>query len=315
MPSFRRTIPPLASLVAFDASARLLSFTRAAYELGVTQAAISRQIRELEEFLGTPLFKRGYRSLELTEAGLILNSGLSMQLGAIATLCERVRATQDPEAIVVGMTSAFGTNWLTPRLPEFRQLYPDIELRLAVADEIVDLARQRIDISIRYGGGRWPGLRSEFLIHAYDMPVCSPSYWRGRERPTKPEALLGEVLIWLEGPPVFMGSQWVDWFAAHGVNDRTAKRGFTVNNFTMQIQAALSGQGIALAGFPLIDDLLENGLLVSAIDLEPVKVPGGYFVVEPEDSTSSQNCQRFRKWLFDRAERDALVRRSRDSAQ
>ncbi|TGR10494.1 LysR family transcriptional regulator [Mesorhizobium sp. M4B.F.Ca.ET.190.01.1.1] len=308
MSNFRKSIPSIASLVAFESSARLLSFTRAAQELGVTQAAVSRQIRELEEFLGVSLFKRTYRSIELTAEGLILNGGLPTQLQAVAALCERVRATQEPRAVVVGMTSAFGTNWLTPRLPEFRQLYPEVELRLAVNDEIVDLARQRIDISIRYGTGRWPNLRSKFLLGASDMPVCSPAYWQGRQPPAQPEALLDEVLISLEGAPVFMGSTWADWFAANGVTVSRGKRGFTVNHFTMLIQAALGGQGIALAGFPLIDDLLASGLLVPAINAEPLKVPGGYFVVEPEGEPARESSGLFRSWLFDRVRRDALAK-------
>ncbi|RWJ05707.1 LysR substrate-binding domain-containing protein [Mesorhizobium sp.] len=310
MSSLRKSIPPVASLLAFEAAARLLSFTRAAQELGVTQAAVSRQVRELEEFLGVALFKRGYRSIELTGEGLILEAGLGAQLNAVAALCERVRARQEPQAVVVGMTSAFGTNWLTPRLPEFRRLYPDIELRLAVSDEIVDLVRQRIDISIRYGSGRWPNLKSEFLLGAWDIPVCSPTYWQGRLPPTQPEALLSEVLISLEGAPVFTGSSWADWFAAHGVNESYGKRGFTVNHFTMLIQAALGGQGIALAGFPLIDELLASGLLVPAIDLEPLKVPGGYFVVEPDGGIARESCSLFRKWLFDRVRRDAIARKN-----
>lgn len=306
MRTFRRRIPPLSSLIAFEAAARLQSFTRAAVELGVTQAAISRQVKELEEFLQVALFDRGYRTIVLTDAGRRLIEELPTHLSGIASVCDSIRQPKESNAVVVGMTSAFGTYWLTPRLPEFRRLHPNVELRLAVNDEIVDLAKEHIDVSIRYGIGRWPKLQSQYLLGAEDMPVCSPSYWTGRERPTSPADLLNEVLIFMEGAPVFLGSHWSDWFTANGVNAMGHKFGLTVNNFNMMIQATLRGQGIALAGYPLIDDLLADGLLIPALDAPARRVRGGYFVVEPEGRVARKSCVEFRDWLFDRAARDAL---------
>lgn len=303
----RRSIPSIPTLVAFEAAARLASFTQAAQELGITQAAVSRQVKEMEEFLQVALFERNYRSVSLTPAGMLLHGRLPAHLTAIASLCERVREMGKPQAVVVGMTSAFGTHWLTPRLPEFRKLHPDVELRLAVNDEIVDLAKHRIDISIRYGNGRWSTLRSEFLLGAEDMPVCSPSYWGERRPAVEPRDLVAETLICLDGPPAYAGSRWSDWFAACDVEAENSRRQFTVTTFSMLIQATLGGQGIALGGSPLIDDLLAQGLLVPAIDGRAMRIPGGYFVVEPEDEDRAEGCAHFRRWLFDRARRDALA--------
>lgn len=306
MASLRKSIPSLPSLVAFEAAARLQSFTRAAEELHLTQAAISRQICELEIFLEVTLFERGYRSIELTPAGLLLNSALPAHLNAIASLADRVRELSDPQAVVVGMTHAFGTYWLAPRLAEFSMANPDVDLRLAVNDEIVDITKQRIDMTIRYGDGNWPGLSSRFLMGAEVMPVCHPSYWDGRERPSHASQLLGEKLIGLEGPPVF-GNRWSEWFAAYGVAAEEGKFQITVNNFSVLVQALLSGHGIALGGNPLLDDIFASGMLVPAMDIAPFRVRGGYYIVEPPGQIRKRNTGRFCDWLYDRASRDAVL--------
>ncbi|MEW6634028.1 MAG: LysR family transcriptional regulator, partial [Pseudomonadota bacterium] len=199
MSLLRKSIPSLASLISFEAAARLMSFTRAADELNITQAAISRQIRELENFLQIPLFERGHRSIELTPAGAMLNASLPVHLTAIASLADRVRELRDPQAIVVGTTHAFGTYWLAPRLVEFSSLHPDVDLRLAVNDELVDISKQRIDMTVRFGGGSWPSMSARFLIGCEVTPVCHPSYWDGRKHPAHPADLLGEKLLDIEG--------------------------------------------------------------------------------------------------------------------
>lgn len=304
MPSLRRNIPPSSSLIAFEAAARLLSFTRAAAELCVTQAAISRQIRELEQFLEAPLFVRGYRSVELTAAGSLFMSGISGHLDAIASVTESIRGMRSPETVVVAMTSAFGTYWLGPRLAEFRKAYPNIDLRLAVADEIVDIVKERIDVAIRYGDGGWPRLNSRFLLGSEVLPLCHQSYWEGRARPSSAADLVREVLLCLEGPPVF-GNSWGEWFAHYGVHSSGGKHRITVNNFNLLVQAALSGQGIALAGYPLVDHLVESGILAPALDIEPFRVRGGYFIVEPQGQVRKKTCDQFCQWLMDRVRRDA----------
>ncbi|MDQ6434115.1 LysR substrate-binding domain-containing protein [Mesorhizobium sp. LHD-90] len=306
MASLRKSIPSLPSLIAFEAAARLQSFTRAAEELRLTQAAISRQIRELEIFLQVPLFERGYRSIELTPAGLLLNSSLPAHLNAIASLSDRVREFSNPQAVVVGMTHAFGTYWLAPRLAEFSTANPDVDLRLAVNDELVDITKQRIDMTIRYGDGAWPAVSSRFLMGSEVMPVCHPAYWQGRERPSHPSQLLGEKLIGLEGPPVF-GNRWSEWFAFFGVDAEEGKFQITVNNFSVLVQALLSGHGIALGGNPLLDDIFASGMLVPAIEVAPFRVRGGYYIVEPLGQTRKRNAERFSEWLYERVRRDAAL--------
>lgn len=306
MSSLRQSIPSLVSLIAFEAAARLLSFTRAADELNITQAAISRQIRELENFLQVALFERGHRSIELTPAGLMLNGSLPAHLTAIASISDRIRELRDPQAIVVGTTHAFGTYWLAPRLAEFSKLNPDVDLRLAVNDEIVDLTKQRIDMTIRFGGGAWPGMSSRFLIGCEIAPVCHPSYWRDRKPPSAPSQLLGEMLFGIEGTSV-QGGGWSDWFASQGVQASENKHQITVNNFSVLIQAALSGNGIALGGSPLVDDLFASGVLVPAMDIPPYRVrASNYYVVEPLGQIRKQGCEKFCAWLYDRISRDAV---------
>jgi DNA-binding transcriptional LysR family regulator len=307
MSSLRTSIPSLISLISFEAAARLLSFTTAANELNITQAAISRQIRELENFLQTPLFERGHRSIELTAAGIMLNASLPLHLTAIASLADRVRELSDPQAIVVGTTHAFGTYWLAPRLAEFSKLNPDVDLRLAVNDELVDISKQRIDMTIRFGGGSWPSMSARFLIGCEVTPVCHPSYWEGRRRPASPGDLLGEMLLGIEGRSV-QGGGWSDWFQAHGVETTKGKHQITVNNFSVLMQAALSGQGIALGGSPLVDDLFASGVLVPALEFAPYRVRGSdYYVVEPAGQVRKQSCEKFCSWLYDRMRRDAAM--------
>ena len=307
MSSLRQSIPSLASLISFEAAARLLSFTKAADELNITQAAISRQIRELENFLQVSLFDRGHRSIELTAAGLMLNGSLPAHLRAIASISDRIRELRDPQAIVVGTTHAFGTYWLAPRLSEFSKLNPDVDLRLAVNDELVDLTKQRIDVSIRFGGGTWQSMSSRFLIGCEITPVCHPSYWQDRQRPSDPSALLGEMLLGIEGTSV-QGGGWSDWFASQRIEPAEGKHQITVNNFSVLIQAALSGHGIALGGSPLVDDLFASGVLVPAIDMPPYRVRASdYFVVEPLGQVRKQGCEKFCNWLYDRIRRDAVA--------
>jgi LysR family glycine cleavage system transcriptional activator len=307
MPSLRQSIPSIASLVSFEAAARLLSFTRAADELNITQAAISRQIRELESFLQVSLFERGHRSIELTSAGLMLNGSIPSHLTALASICDRIRELRDPQAIVVGTTHAFGTYWLAPRLAEFSKLNPDVDLRLAVNDELVDIAKQRIDMSIRFGGGTWPSMASRFLIGCEITPVCHPSYWQGRKRSSRADDLLGEMLLGIEGTSV-QGGGWSDWFASQGLDTSDSKHQITVNNFSVLIQAALSGNGIALGGSPLVDDLFASGVLVPAMDITPYRVrASNYYVVEPLGQVRKQGCERFCDWLYDRLRRDAAA--------
>jgi LysR family glycine cleavage system transcriptional activator len=300
----RKAMPSLVSLVTFESAARLMSFTRAADELNITQAAVSRQIRELEIFLQIPLFQRGHRAVELTAAGAMLNSSLPAHLTAIASLANQVRELHDPKAIVVGTTHAFGTYWLAPRLAEFSRLNPEVDLRLAVNDELVDISKQGIDMTIRFGGGSWPYMSATFFVGNEVAPVCHPSYWEGRKRPTQPADLLGEMLLGIEGRSA-QDSGWSDWFRAHGVEVTSGKHQITVNSFSVLMQAALSGQGIALGGTPLVDDLFRSGVLVPAMDIPPYRVrSSNYYIVEPLGQMRKKGCEKFSSWLYERMRRD-----------
>ncbi|MER9202340.1 LysR substrate-binding domain-containing protein [Mesorhizobium sp. M0933] len=303
MASLRGIVPSLHALIAFEAASRLLSFTGAAAELNVTQAAISRQIRELEQFLGVQLFNRDYRAISLTSAGLALSPGTAAHLRALATLMEATRLGARPSALVIGCTTAFGSNWLFPRIPEFRELYPNINLRFAVSDEVVDLGAERIDVSIRWGSGNWQRVSKRFLAGSELLPVCHPQYRQSRPRPTQPTDLISEHLLHLDGPSG-AGGRWSDWFKVMGIEFPEERRGITVNNFHLMMQAALSGQGVALTGAPLADELLANRMLVPAIDapLETItyRMPGGYYILTPEGMKSSSEANQFCDWITSR---------------
>lgn len=299
MHGLRLKLPPVNSLVVFEAAARLLSFTLAAAELNVTQAAVSRQIRTLEEHLGQPLFRRGHRSIRLTAAGTRLQVAVSMGLEHIANTAVAIRGERAEDQITVSTSIAFASFWLMPRIARFRAAHPGLELRLIAADPFADIVAENVDVAIRYGEGKWPGLTATRLFSEEIFPVCSPHYRAARPDLRTPADLLDESLLHLDE----IDRSWITWPAwlrATGVEPPRPLHGPRFNNYAIVVQAARDGQGIALGWRRLVADLLADGSLVRPIDSR-LHTRESYFLVVPTAASPDWRTEAFCRWIFEEA--------------
>jgi DNA-binding transcriptional LysR family regulator len=295
MSGYLRRLPRLSSLLMFEAAARHLSFTGAAQELQVTQAAVSQQVRGLERELGITLFARLHRGLELTPAGRRLHRAVSMGFEHVAATTEELRATVPTTRIVIGVTFAVATFWLVPRLPRFRALHPHVDLHIVATDRGFDKIAHQVDAGIAYGLGRWPSFRSTLLREGEVFPVCSPEYLRRRPPLVHVEQLCRETLLSIDDDrPGLM--DWPQWFAEQGIKGYSSSRNLRINSHPLLMQAACEGQGIALGWAFLCDDLLRQGRLVRPLDAA-VRTPRGFYFVTSERSEGDE-ARIFRDWVL-----------------
>ena len=297
MEGFRRRLPSMTSLVVLEAVARRLSFTQAAAELNVTQAAVSRQIHALEQELGFPLFRRLHRRVELTERGRMLAQVLSQSFALIDQTLTSVRSQSEADELAIGASVAFTQLWLLPRISEFRRRHPDTKIRLITQDAPLDLERDQVDVAIRYGDGAWPDGRSVLLCEDDLFPVCSPDYAAAHRLPDTAQGLLAHPLVDYEASnPGWIG--WKEWLAAFAA-DRPARPMLRLSYYSDVIHAALAGHGIALGWNRLIEDLLAQGRLRRVTDLR-LHTRGAYFVVIPNRESPKPNVHAFVAWLRER---------------
>jgi putative choline sulfate-utilization transcription factor len=295
MPPLNRTLPPLSALVAFEAVARHLSITRAADELALTQAAVSRKIRALEDDLGVRLFERLHRALRLTAEGERLQAAASASLSHVAETAEQLRLRGGGQ-VEVSTTIAFASFWLMPRIPQFRSEHPEVELRISVSDPFVDPAREGVDAGIRYGPGDWPGLTSMHLFDEEVFPVCSPGYLAAHPELADVAALAGQTLLHLD-VDYHAWTDWATWFRALDQEPPPRRRGLQFNTYTILIQAATAGQGVALGWRHMVDDFLDQGSLVRPI-AATYRPRGAYYLVHPRDRPLDADARTFVDWLL-----------------
>lgn len=299
MASLNRMLPPLGPLVAFEAVARHLSITRAADELALTQAAVSRKIRGLEDDLGVRLFDRLHRALRLTAEGERLQAVAAASLSHLAETAEQLRRRGASAQVEVSTTIAFASFWLMPRIPQFRARNPEVELRLSVTDPFVDPAREGVDAAIRYGSGDWPGLVSQLLFDEEVFPVCSPGYLSAHPELTGLPALAEQTLLHLD-VDYHAWTDWASWFRELGQEPPPRRRGLQFNTYTILIQAATAGQGVALGWRHMVDDFLAQGSLVRPIGAS-AHPQGAYYLVHPRDREPSPEARVFTDWLLTEA--------------
>ncbi|MDP6688105.1 MAG: transcriptional regulator GcvA [Alphaproteobacteria bacterium] len=287
-----RRLPPLNALRAFEAAARQLSFTRAGAELHVTQAAISHQVKALEQWLGLVLFRRRGRAIVLTENGQTYLAAVREGLDLLAAATDRLTQRQDSGILTVSTMASFAAAWLVPRLGRFRALHPDIDVRLSASDEIVDFARDDVDLAIRYGDGHWPGVEVVPLMTEDLFPVCSPALLLGPHPLRRPEDLRHHTLLHDD-----MRETWRLWLLAAGVEGVDPDRGPGYNLSTLVIDAAVDAQGVALARSALIGDHLSSGRLVKPFD---VRLPAefAYYLVHPARALDHPKVRAFRDWVL-----------------
>jgi LysR family transcriptional regulator of beta-lactamase len=283
-----RTAVPLNALKAFEAAARHLSFTRAAEELNVTQAAISHQVKGLEARLRVKLFRRSNRGLQLTDEGLALAPTLWEAFGAVDRLFEQFETGGVREVVTVSAVGTFVVGALLDRLGTFRAAYPLIDLRLLTNNNTVDLATERLDYAIRFGDGAWQGAQAELIFRAPLAPLCAPALGVGLAEPAD---LLRAPLLRSYRP-----QDWPAWFKAAGL-EAINVRGPLFDSSLVMALAAIREEGIALAPPALFRRELESGQLVRPFTIEADV--GGYFLTRLTSRRPTAGMAAFRAWLMD----------------
>lgn len=294
-----RRLPPLNALKAFEAAARYESFTRAAEELCVTQGAVSHQVKALEAELGVKLFNRERQRLIITEAGRGYLEVVRDALDRIAAGTERLLQRQSAGALTVSTSPNFAAKWLVHRLARFAEAHPGIDLRVSASLHHVDFAREDVDVAIRHGDGQASGLHVTRLCAEELAPVCSPKLMRGRHGLRQPGDLARHTLLHVNDR-----NDWVRWLEAAGVNDIDLSRGPVLNQASMALDAAVDGQGVALARTALAAWDLIGGRLVRPFPLA-LPVPYAYWIVCPKATANLPKIVRFREWLLAEAIGDA----------
>jgi len=295
MESLRALIQSPTALLAFEAAARHGSFTRAAAELNVTQAAVSASVRQLEKALEVSLFRRHHRSIELTEAGERFFEDVSIGLGRIRRSAEAIRR-QRAGPVTISVSTAFAGYWMLPRLATLRASMPEIDLRLQTTDKDVDLAAEGLSLGVRRGTGDWPEYDSARLAAEEIVAVCRPSLLDGRARPNGPADLLSLPLIHLD-EPFRPCPDWRDWFAAQGIPFHDRGDGLRLNDYALVIQATVEGQGVALGWRYMTDRLVDTGLLTRVVR-NALVTPYGFYVVWAADRPLSADAERVRDWML-----------------
>lgn len=291
-------LPSLNALRAFEAAARHLSFSKAADEMNVTKAAVSHQVKALEEDLGMPLFRRMNRALVLTAAGQSLLPPISEALGLMAAAVKRLHQQDKAGVLTITTIDSFAAGWLVPRLGRFRKEHPSIDVRIATSDERVDFMRENVDLAIRYGAGKWPGVSAERLMTEEAFPVCSPELQRQGPPLENPADLKHHTLLHDD-----MREDWRMWLMAVDAPDVDASKGPGYHHSNLVIQAAEQGDGVALARSVLVEHALAAGRLVKPFNIS-IPIEYAYYLVCPPANLSRPKIKAFRTWLLREARGD-----------
>jgi LysR family glycine cleavage system transcriptional activator len=287
----RRKIPNTTTLVAFEAAARHESFTKAASELSLTQSAIGRQIANLEEFLGIPLFLRTTRGVVLTEAGRSYSGQIASQLDAVERDTLSIMAQRGRDVVIeLAVVPTFAAHWLIPRLSRFYENNPGVTVNLTTQTRPFFFEQTEFDAALYYGNAGWPGTKAHFLVHEHPIPVCSPALMRGAAQ-LSPEQIAELPLLQQTARPY----AWRDWFNSLQKKVPHDLTGMRLELFTMLAQAAIHGMGVALIPSMLIEEELRSGKLAVACH-HPLEDGKAYFLIFPEKK-SAKDLRPFRDWL------------------
>lgn len=287
-----RRLPNLSALRAFEAAARLESFSRAAEELFVTHGAISHQIRALEQELGTTLFARNGKRISITPAGRQYATSIRAALDDIAQATRKLQAgTRSERRLVLTTMPSFASRWLTPRIGRFIDRHPELEVELRCSAHLIDFERDDVDVALRMGKGNWPGLHIEKVLDDVFFPACSPVY-NGGQLPHTAEEFRRSTLLRSEGEP------WAPWFAAAGFELPEPTQGMMYEDSGMLSQAAIVGQGVALVRRSLAVGDIMAGRLVRLSDVD-TPCEWDYYFVCPPAVLETQRVQAFRTWFLE----------------
>ena len=292
-------LPPMQALRAFEAAARTGSLTKAAAALAVTHGAISHQVNALEDIVGVPLIERAGRGIRVTDDGERLATRLRAALADIADALREAGERNNPRRLRVSVTPSFAARWLLPRLGSFLARHRDIDLDVRSSVALVDFRRDDADVAIRQGFGGWPDVHAEHLLSETFFPVCSPRLLP--RLPRVPADLARHTLLRADD------EWWKPWFEAVGLDWPEPSRGPIFNDSALMLQAAVEGQGIALARTSLIGNDLKNGLLVRLFDID-VPAPRRFYLVYPPRVAGLPKLALFRAWLKDEIRADESSR-------
>jgi LysR family glycine cleavage system transcriptional activator len=287
-----RRLPPLNTLRAFDAAARLGSFSKAADEIFVTHGAISRAVRKLEDDLGQSLFRRTTRLVTLTATGETYAREIRSILDQLARATERARAQGDEGVLNVSTLDSFASMWLLPRLRGFRQSHPKIDVNLSTDWHLVDFVSDNIDIALRYGTGRYKNLEADFLMREDVFPVCSPELLNGPHPLVTPQNLRYHELIHDD-----YIIDWKMWLSAAGIDDVDATRGASYASSDLGIRAAIQADGVALGRDKLVEGDIQAGRLVRPFELS-LSPNHAYYAVYPPGALETPKIRKFRDWII-----------------
>jgi len=296
----RRRLPPLNALRAFEAAARHLNFSRAADELSVTPGAVSQQIQNLEDYVGASLFKRTPKGLLLTDAAQTALPALREAFDRLAEAASLLTAAVDGRRLTLTAAPSFAAKWLVPRLGRFEEAHPQVDVWLSADMELVDFAAGEVDLAIRYGSGRYPGLESVRLMNETVIPVASPDLVAAN--PLNDPSDLSHHILLHDGSPDADDScpDWSMWLAARGVKGVDGNRGPRFNQSSLVIEAAVGGRGVALAKRTLAQDDLDAGRLVAPLQIATA-VDFAYHVVHPKAKGRLPQVKAFVNWITSEA--------------
>jgi LysR family glycine cleavage system transcriptional activator len=292
-------MPNLTQLRAFEAAARNLSVSKAADDLNVTHAAVSQQLRALEEWLGLSVLRRSGRSIVLTDAGQRYYAAVRDAFDLVERETVSLRRADVDRPLHVATTSAFASRWLVPRLPRFQARAPQIQLRLNPTSALTDFEREDVDLGIRHGEGNWPGLTADPLVGGRLVPLCSPSYLKNSPRLETPQDLADHFLIHDSEY-----AEWELWLRGAGADAVDARRGTIFSLTTLSYQAAVDGQGVILGLAQLVSDDLAAGRLVIPFEPPPENRKAAYYIIHRARIPLRAAAETFRQWLIDEAESD-----------
>lgn len=287
----KKRLPPLNTITAFDASARLMSFTKAADELHMSQGAISRQVQVLEARLGVALFSRNHKEIKLTKAGTIFQLAISQSLSSIKRAVAVIEALET-NTVTIAASVAMSSFWLMPAVIAFRSLHPEINVRVIASNQPVDPRKEAVDFAIRYGDGNWPGVEKEWLVDEIIFPICSREYLKTRTINSVND-LFSETLIDLDDG---ISCCWESWFEMQGIDMQPARRAIRVSNHDLAHRAVCGNEGVALGwNYGIPRDVRET-ILVRPL---AARLKTGYseFLTMTSKADLSDDARTFLNWI------------------
>ncbi len=301
MATSRRRLPPLNTVAAFEASARHLSFTRAAEELHLSQGAISRQIQVLEERLGVPLFSRRHKEIQLTKAGGIFQNAIAESLNSIRRAVSTIEML-DVQTVTIAASVGMSSFWLMPAMLAFSDQHPDINIRVHASDHLIDPTREPVDLMIKYGDARFPGMTSVKLFDEEVFPICSIGYREAHEI-SCPEDLIRQTLIEYDDGLSAFGS-WENWLKLAKVGYSVIHPSMNLSNYDLVYRAICAGKGVGLTWSYVIAEEVRDTLLVRPLDIS-VKTGLAEHIAFSEDTPLSPSATIVLEWLIEHARASA----------